>query len=108
MCVRERKIERKRVRLSDSTIKGYNNQIKTLSVLTSTIFIAMPYPTTKAAKSRMYGEPDKNFIDSPALIFVLLFLPGYKHAMRIRVLMGVVKENSACGWNRDLIRDADR
>ena len=38
--------------------------------------MAIPYPTTKAAKSRIYGDPAKNFIDSPAPIFGLLFLPA--------------------------------
>ena len=37
--------------------------------------MAMPYPTTKAAKSLIYGDPAKNVTDSPAPIFGLLFLP---------------------------------
>ena len=44
-------------------------------LLTSTMLMAMPYPTTRAARSRMYGEPARNLAESPALIFGLLFLP---------------------------------
>lgn len=58
------------------------NKYFKMQCLTSTMLMAIPYPTTNAAKSLIYGDPDKNLTDSPAPIFGLLFLPIATHEIR--------------------------
>ena len=69
--------------------------------------MAIPYPTTKAAKSRIYGDPAKNFIDSPAPIFGLLFLPAEEKRReeeeeKEKAVLGVSRKvESLCRFNNE-------
>jgi hypothetical protein len=69
------KTKQNRMKLNQKQIKAIAETLPLSLILTSTILMAIPYPTTKAARSRIYGDAARNFIDSPAPIFGLLFLP---------------------------------